>query len=263
VPGEAGKTLRFRGTSNGAALASRLGARLLDVLDEIRGKSDGASVPARYDTVLIKALLVHGAFWGAGGERLHALFKPEVGGRKIKDLIARFLGYGLVDQDRVLACTGRRVTVLGFGTLKKGEAQAFALPLPPELSGLGGLRRLTITLAWITPIAPTQQRHRKAHLWFTPDGTDLIGVKRGPKGYDHNLVKRGTVQHEAFEGEKASAFVDGDVVRIQVNCREDAPSLDETVDYGLAVSLEVGEGVSVAVYEQIWQRLRVPVQIAT
>jgi hypothetical protein len=262
VPGETGKTLRFRGTSNGAALASRLGARVFDVLDEIRNKSDGASVPARYDTALIKALLVHGASWGTGGERLHALFKPEVGGYKIKDLIGRFLGYGLVDQDRVLACTERRATVLGFGTLKKGEAHSFSLPLPPDLSGIGGLRRLTITLAWITPIAPSQQRYRKAHLWFTPDGTDLIGVKRGPNGYDHHLVKRGTVQHEAFEGEKASAFVDGDVVRIQINCREDAPSLDEIVDYGLAVSLEVGEGVSVPVYEQIRQRLQITVPIS-
>jgi Subtilase family len=263
VPGESGKTLWLRGTSNAAALATRLGAQLFDVLETLRSRADGSELPAQYDTVLIKALLVHGACWSKGGERLRTLFKSEVGGHKIKDLVGRFLGYGLVDPDRVLGCTDRRATLLGFGTLAKGEAHAFRLPLPPDLSGRGGLRRLTITLGWISPIAPSQQRYRKAHLWFSPDGIELIGVKRGDNSSDHNLVKRGTVQHESFEGEKASAFADGDAVRIQVNCREDAPSLDETVDYGLVVSLEVGEGIFVPIYEQIRQRLRVGVPIPT
>jgi hypothetical protein len=263
VPGELGKTLWFRGTSNAAALATRLGVELFEMLEALRSQADGAVLPPRYDAVLLKALLVHGANWGDGGERMRTLLKREVGGHKIKDLVGRFLGYGLVDPERVLGCTERRATLLGFGTLGKGEAHSFSLPLPAELSGQAGLRRLTITLAWISPIAYGQQRYRKAHLWFKPDGTDLIGVGRSGYAYDHNLVKRGTVQHETFEGQEARAFLDGDAVRIQVNCREDAPSLDEVVDYGLVASLEVGEGVIVPVYEQIRQRLRVPVPIAT
>jgi hypothetical protein len=263
VPGELGKTLWFRGTSNAAALATRLGAQLFEMLEALRNQADGAVLPPRYDAVLLKALLVHGANWGDAGDRMRTLFKPEVGGHKIKDLVGRFLGYGLVDPERVLGCTEHRATLLGFGTLGKGEAHAFSLPLPPDLSGQAGLRRLAITLAWMSPIAPGQQRYRKAHLWFGPDGTDLIGVGRSANAYDHNLVKRGTVQHETFEGEEPRAFVDGNALRIQVNCREDAPSLDEVVDYGLVASLEVGEGVSVPVYEQIRQRLRVPVPIAT
>ena len=49
---------------------------------------------------------------------------------------------------------------------------------------------------------------------------------------------------------------------VQVNCREDAPWLDYVIDYGLVVSIEVGEDVTVAVYQQIRQRLRPVVSIA-
>jgi len=231
------------------------------MLEALRTQSDGAVLPLRYYAVLIKALLVHGARWGEAGERMRDQFKPDVGGYKIKDLVGRFLGYGLVDPERVLGCTEHRATLLGFGTLAKGEAHAFSLPLPADLSGHSGLRRLAITLAWISPIALSQQRYRKAHLWFDSDASDLIGVGRSDNAYDHNLVKRGTVQHETFEGEKARAFADGGSVRIQVNCREDAPGLDDPVDYGLVVSLEVAEEVPVAVYQQIRQALRPAVSV--
>jgi hypothetical protein len=90
---------------------------------------------------------------------------------------------------------------------------------------------------------------------------ELIGLKRGLGGYEDELVKRGTVQHEIFEGDKARDFADAEALSIQVNCREDAASLDETVDYGLVVTLEVGEEVHVAVYQQIQQRLRAAVPI--
>ncbi len=262
VPGELDKTLWFRGTSNATALATRLGARLFEILESLRAKSDGRIPSPRHDPVLLKARLVHGAAWAEAGDRLRDIFKQEVGGHKIKEFIGRFLGYGLVHPERVLGCTEQRATLLGFGTLTKGEAHAFALPLPSDLSGTRGLRRLTVTLAWLTPTAPHQQRYRKAQLWFTTDARDLIGVTRGPNGYDDALVKRGTVQHEVFEGEKARAFTDGDSLRIQVDCREDAAGLDEEIDYGLVVSFEVGEEVPVEVYEQVRQRLRAIVPIS-
>lgn len=260
-PGELGKTLWFRGTSNAAALASRLGALLFETLETLRSQSDGRALNPRYDAVLLKALLVHGARWSDAGERMRSLFKSEVGGHKIKELTGRFLGYGRVDPERTLGCTERRATLLGFGSLSNGEAHAFTLPLPSDLSGTSGLRRLTVTLAWFTPIAANQQRYRTAQLWFGVHSIDSIGVSRGPNGYDDDAVKRGTVQHEVFEGEKARDFADGDVLRIQVNCREDAPGLDDAIDYALVVSIEVGEAVPVAVYQQIKQRLRPVVSI--
>lgn len=53
------------------------------------------------------------------------------------------------------------------------------------------------------------------------------------------------------------------MVRIQVNCREDAAGLDEAVDFGLVVSFEVGEEVPINLYQQIRQALRPMVQITT
>ena len=262
VPGEWDKTLWFRGTSNAAALATRLGARLFEMLESLRATATDRAPAPRYDAVLLKALLVHGARWAEAGDRMRGLFKPEVSGHNIKEFIGRSLGYGLVDPERVLGCTERRATLLGIGTLSNGEAHAFALPLPHDLSGIGGLRRLTITLAWLTPIASGQQRYRKAQLWFGTDASDLIGVDRSDNAYDHTLVKRGTAQHEVFEGEKARDFANRDALSVQVNCREDAPGLDDVIDYALVVSIEVGEDVTVAVYQQIRQRLRPVVSIA-
>lgn len=260
-PGELDKSLWFRGTSGAAALATRLAAQLFEVLDALRGTPEGVALDPRFDVVLLKAILAHGARWGDAGTQLRELFQPEVGGHKIKEHIARFLGYGAVDPERVLGCTEQRATLLGFGSLTNGDAHAFQLPLPETLSGTSGLRRLTVTLAWLSPVAPTQQRYRKAQLWFSTDSDDRIAVGREDDGYDHTMVRRGTVQHEIFEGTGARAFADGDVLRIQVNCREDAPGLDDPVSYGLVVSLEVAEHVPVAVYEQVRQALRSAVPI--
>jgi len=210
----------------------------------------------RFDAVLLKAMLVHGARWAEAGARLLGLFKPAIGGNKIKEHIARSLGYGTVEAERVLWCTDQRATLLGVGQLADGEAHAYELPLPRDLSGTAGLRRLTATLAWLSPVAPNQQRYRKAQLWFSTDGEDKLGVGRMTDGYDHTMVRRGTVQHEIFEGTGARGFADGDALRIQVNCREDAPGLDDPVSYGLVVSLEVAEGVPVGVYQQVRQALR-------
>jgi hypothetical protein len=118
-----------------------------------------------------------------------------------------------------------------------------------------------MTRAWLSPAAPSQQRYRKAQLWFLSDGADKIGVGRVDDAYDHTLVRRGTVQHETFEEAGARAFSPGDIVTIQVDCREDAPGLDDPVDYGMVVRLEVAPQIPVAVYQQVRQALRAAVPV--
>ena len=119
-------------------------------------------------------------------------------------------------------------------------------------------RRLTITLSWVTPIFPNNQKYRGASLWFEANN-GFIGVKR--EDADHNAVRRGTIQHEVFEGSEATPYIDGDNLAIKINCRADANTFTKPIRYGLAVSLEVKENVDIAIYEEIRARIATVIQI--
>ena len=160
--------------------------------------------------------------------------------------------------DRVLGCTEQRATMLGFGQLSNGAAHVFRLPLPPSLGARSEWRRLTVTLAWLSPISASNQKYRNARLWFDIS-KDKLTLTR--KNADGNAVQRGTVQHEIFEGQSADPFIDGEGLEIKVNCREDAGKIEKPVAYGLIVSLEVAEGVDIAVYNEIRTRIAPVIQI--
>jgi hypothetical protein len=76
-------------------------------------------------------------------------------------------------------------------------------------------------------------------------------------------VRRGTVQHEVLEGEKASVFTDGAQLVVTVNCKSDRSRLKEKVPYALVASLEVSQAVGIAVYDEVRARLRARVAIAS
>ena len=173
-------------------------------------------------------------------------------------MVSRWLGYGVPQIGRILDCTEQRATLLGFGQLSDGEAHVFSLPLPPSLASRPEWRRLTATMAWLSPISPRTQKYRTASLWFEVSNNNLAPTRSDA---DWRAVKRGTVQHEVFEGQKAEPFIDGDVIKIKVNCREDAGKIQTPVAYGLAVSLEVAEGVDIAVYNEIRTRIAPAIQI--
>ena len=260
TPGRTGAlnaTQHTRGTSNAAALASREAYFFYELLETLRGRADRA-IPEDFDAVLIKALLVHGAEWdGLLGPYRQALARDH-GGRTFRDYVARFLGYGRPDFGRVVAGAEQRVTVLGFGALADGEAAEFALPLPPSLSGVNVRRRVSVTLAWMTPINSRRQNYRVAHLWFSSTGN--VAAKRSCA--DFRAVQRGTVQHEVFEGSDAVAYRDGDDLIVKVSCRSDAGEILQPVRFGLAVTLEVAEDVllPVPVYEEVRERVAVRVR---
>ena len=88
---------------------------------------------------------------------------------------------------------------------------------------------------------------------------DIIGVER--KNAHSQQVKNGTVQHEILEGKKIVSYQDGDFLLISVVCREDAGNLDEDVHYGLAVTLEVAEGIEIPVFDEIRSRISVAIPV--
>ena len=173
TPGNAGRLDRMmhtRGTSDAAALASRGASFLYDLIEQLRRQQD-TSVPVDFDVVLIKALLVHGADWAGAKSLYDATLRNAQNSRTFKEYLGRFLGYGSADLAKVMACTEQRATVLGFGELGDGEGAEFTLPLPPSLSAVNERRRLTITLAWLSPVNSNRQNYRGAHLWFNPKNT--------------------------------------------------------------------------------------------
>lgn len=74
-------------------------------------------------------------------------------------------------------------------------------------------------------------------------------------------LTRGTLQHEIFEGNDASAFVDGDMIQIKVNRTADATSFRGDIPYALIVSLEVANGIPMSIYEEIKDRISIPIAV--
>lgn len=254
--GDTGAVCYTRGTSNAAALATRAGVSLNDVLEELRAGPGGDLVNLVPTAVWLKALLVHGASWGRAWEVLEEKLKTPANSRQFREYVTRLLGYGTINVNRVSECAAHRVTALGGGTLTDGQAHTHLFPLPPSLSKKAGLRRLIVTLAWMTPINARHQRWRRADLWFNP-AADKLDVTR--QEAEHRASQRGTVQHEILEGERAAAFVDGDSIEIQVSCRADAGALEDEVPYALAVTLEVAQEIGIDIYDEVRARIRAAV----
>lgn len=246
------------GTSNATALVTRFGAICYDELAGVLASQVPEMQTDPYVVPLLKALLVHGASWGELEQRLREIIGGDDDALDTKNLLARWLGYGVPDFRRAIECSEQRATVLGFGELGDDEAHVFHLPLPPSLAAKREWRRLTVTLAWLSPVVPSTQKYRTASMWFEADAD---GLSASRQAVDWRAVRRGTVQHEVFEGDRAMPFADGDGLTIKVNCRQEAEKIASPVPYGLVVSLEVAEGVDIAIYQEVRQRIAVPVPV--
>ena len=119
-------------------------------------------------------------------------------------------------------------------------------------------RRLTISLAWLTPINPRHKGYRRAFLWFAPDKKPLALEK---KDLDFESSRRGTVQHQIFEGDKSRAFADGDDIAIRVSCVEDAGSCTERIPYAIAATLEIADPIDLKIFNEVQARIRLRVGI--
>ena len=261
--GNFAQTSYTRGSSNAAAAVTRLGAKVLGVL-----QTGDHGIDDEYHAVVTKCLLGHSATWGPSKELIADTIAPDKDRRLKRIATTRFLGFGSVAEGRATTATDERVTAIGWSRLARDQTDTYELPLPPSMSGKQVLKRLTVTLAWFTPINPADRRYRQAKLWVeTIDhGEKLLGVSRTQGEY--NMVRRGTLQHETYEGASAAAFVDGDVLSFLVSCKEDAGGLgDAAVRYGLAISLEIAQPVQsslwnpLTLYDEVVTRLRAAVRV--
>ena len=270
-PGEQGSldaTRYTRGTSNATALATRAACRIYDVLNDLREQFE--SFPGQeFDAVLLKTLLVHGAhcelplehYSSIVNDTNYAGLKKAQATLQKKARATRLIGYGVADLSRVMLCTDQRVTVLGCGKIGSDEAHVFRFPVPQELSGVAGKRRVITTMAWLSPINCSHRNYRKARL----DVKLRQSLAGKPVGNAYHKFSRGTVYHDVREGYGAQIIEEGTIAEIHVECHSAAGTLDEQVRYGLAVTLELTESVDVRLYEAIRNRLilqdQVPIQL--
>ena len=240
------------GTSVATALASRLASDTMDFLGELSAEDGDFSFPdAQYHPVLTKALLVHAASWGEVAERLRS--DLSIPSANLKKELTRILGYGPVDISRIASATRTRTLLVGAGSIVDKIRDEVRLPLPIALAARTDWRRLIVTLAWFSPINPRSRLHRMARLRFEPHKAKLGVDQRQVEEY---AGRRGTVQHEVIEGGRAVAFVDGEALSIDIDCRIDAGKLVGPIRYGIVATLEVADSVQADIHAQIRQGLR-------
>ena len=241
------------GTSDSAAQITHNAALCYDVLNEIFNEEMNTQIPHDYAALLIKSMLVHGATWGDFSDVIRTTLS--LPGRAA-DEIHRWLGYGYPDISRVKECAKNRITLIGYGEIKQDKAHLFELPLPFGFHTGRIFRRLTITLASFTPVNPATQKYRSSQLWFTIDdgGKNLF-----PNRVDASdkAVARGTIQHEHFVGEQVVIWDENDLIKIKINCREDANNSTESVPYSLFCTFEIAPELDLDVYQKVIDKIHV------
>jgi hypothetical protein len=159
--------IQYSGATSGAtALATRASHLIHDALETAYG-DDILQLPPDARAVIIKALLVHRAFVPDESRSLiHEVFGPagQSQGGKRKANVQRTFGFGIPDVEDVLGCIVSRATVWGEGLVGENEAKVFSFPLPLSLSGVSGLRKLSVTLAWFTPVQAGRRAYRGVRL---------------------------------------------------------------------------------------------------
>ncbi|MBY8951984.1 S8 family peptidase [Pseudomonas carnis] len=274
VPGRAGRyfgqqvagvstsidVVRTIGTSNSAALATRAA---VIIHDELKSQFSAKEFAHLRDFLpsIVKGLIVHSASWGSAGVFLEGALEPRSGRlwKNRRSNITRFLGYGKIDLSRVLECTEHRVTMLGVGTLQSDDAELFSFPVPKSLSGKKDVRKLVVTLAWLSPTKPAEQFYKDALLDFVTEDTNgsPIGVYRVPANQPpSDTSRRGTVIHEIYQGEDAVPIGDDDVLRIRVECRTQSAGTLPSIPYALTVTFEVDSTINANVYSEIRDKIK-------
>lgn len=247
------KVMYTFGTSNAAALVSHEASRCYDTLMEVFGLAE-KTVPEQQLALLIKAMLIHGAEWGAITDKFASVLGLSTR-QECSRKLPRYFGFGKPNIEKAIECAKNRVTLLGYGELKLGEALTYDLPLPFNFSSSKICRRLTATLTYFSPFIPTRQKYRAAQLWYSIENgkKNLIDAR---VDVDWQAVVRGSVQHEIFENNDTVVWDEEGIVQIKVNCRGDADdTFAGSIPYALMVSFEIKDAIDVDVYTKVAERI--------
>jgi hypothetical protein len=233
------------GTSPAAALISRDAARAVDTVINLADRSLTRSELA----VATKAFVAHTA-------RVPENLLVHEGLRHSAH------GYGSPARHLADGCDSNEAAILYVGDIGENESRTLAFPLPNGLQERG-IKRVSATLAWLSPVNWRHRQYRRAALEFSqPTGFTKLGTALGAVG---DRPKRGTLQHVEWEVAKAIGVGQGSDLELTVNCKGQAGGLQgERVKFAVVLSLWVAPELNVDVYTQVQQQLtaRVAVQAA-
>lgn len=246
-------TAHLVGTSNSAALTSRMCGQLLENLRQMH------PIPSDYEAIAAKCMFIHACTWGDLGQKLMENHVP-ADGRHSRDNTSRWIGYGYPILERSLFNEDYRVTILGYGSIESGRFVEFRFPLPPCLQAQNVEKKLTITLAWNSPIDVRHKKYRLAALEFKAKPEDARLLPNGRTESSNNSSKRGTVQHEVFMGSTASTFQDGDDLVVTVQCAKE-DKLTAPIKFVLMATLEVAADINLNLFQEVQARLQSSIQV--
>jgi hypothetical protein len=105
--------------------------------------------------------------------------------------------------------------------------------------------------------------YRMAKIEARPGGDRgfSLGVGNAKNQPSHNAVGRATIYHRRWEGEEAVEFVDEGNLVLDVACTPTAGELDDSIPYGIALTLEAGADILIPVYDRVRERLREQVRV--
>lgn len=232
------RTAYVSGTTFAAAEVSRRAACIMDTLI-----SSDEPVDDRYLAVATKALLAHGTNYPLGAEYGIAA--------------DRLVGHGALSRDLSRGCAPQQATLLYVGQIESREEVELTVPLPEEIGRLTTVKRVSTTLAWLSPINWNHRQYRRAKL--TIDGpVEMPSAGRSTLGLPYRLTQRGTLEHRVFGTDRAYAQTQ---LTFKVRCADQAGGLDGAVPFAVAISLELGVEVGLDVYALVRQQVVARVRV--
>lgn len=243
------------GTSHAAAIVSHGAGHIFEMLEDLRNENQGI-LSSDLDAILIKALLVHSATQGSSSD-VYECLRNSTNKSKLTRYLSRYLGYGAISIERVLECTRTRATAISCGQIEDEQRHRFHFPIPIN-SSIQDYLKLTITLAWFSPINPYHAGHRRAKLRFESDEL------KGDNGHkrleaDWQQVRKGTVQHEIFQLNENN--LSENALDLYIQCDDDAGTVEDAIPYGFAVTLEVAEKENIDLYQEVKEKIRPPIEV--
>lgn len=263
-------TQKSRGTSPATALTTRAILQAAEALTGEGAPYEGQELPRRMLALLGRALAVNAARWPDDAHDFYSEEKRHLGARqhaRAKEETCRYFGHGVIASELMQRSPDNGVTMVGFGSIRKDQAQIFRMPLPESMAGERVPRSMRTTITWFSPVNSARAQYRLAGLEavvandIDDDEDKGWGLALKSDGPDSNMVKRGSVwsRRMVHRIKTVPDFDEGADIPICVQCRDTSGgglSPDDDIAFALAVTLEIEAEVQYDIYDEIEQKVR-------